>query len=555
MIKNLLLLSIFTYGVTAFTKSNFAQYDAAAETLKIISSMKVGKADWPQMGGSSLRNNVGSVEGLPTSWDVSSGQNIRWSASLGNTTYGNPVVANGKVFVGTNNGAGYLQRYSKEVDLGVLLCFDEKDGRFLWQHSSEKLESGKKHDWPDQGICSTPLVDGNRLWFVSSRGEVVCLDTEGFYDGKNNEWSGEPNEDKYEADVIWVYDMMKLLGVSQKYMANCSVTCAGDLLFVCTSQGVDEDNNPSDAPSFICLNRQSGELIWSDSTPSMNVLHGQWSSPAFAELGGVPQVIFGAGDGWVYSFLAAGESGKAKPLWRFDCNPKQSRYVAGGSGDRNHIIAPPVIYDGKVYVAVGEDPEYGEGPGHLWCIDPTRRGDVSPTIVVNKADTKVPLPPKRLQALVEEDGDVEQDNPNSAAIWHYVGEKPGEFESTMHRACGGVAIKDDILLIADFSGLLHCLDAQTGKTHWTHDLFAACWSSPLILGNRVYLADEDGDVAIFALSQTLELLQEINVESAIYSTPTAANDSLYISTRNRLFAIQEGAQFDSSKSGDSADAN
>ena len=161
-----------------------------------------------------------AFEGIPTNWD-GGGNEYSMECAAGSTTYGNPVVANGKVFVGTNNGAGYVSRYSKEVDLGVLLCFDERDGRFLWQHSSEKLESGKKHDWPDQGICSTPLVDGNRLWFVSSRGEVVCLDTEGFYEGNNDGWTGEPNSNQEEADVIWVYDMMEQLGVSQRYMSNC----------------------------------------------------------------------------------------------------------------------------------------------------------------------------------------------------------------------------------------------------------------------------------------------------------------------------------------------
>ncbi len=57
-------------------------------------------------------------------------------------------------------------------------------------------------------------------------------------------------------------------------------------------------------------------------------------------------------------------------------------WILGGSGTRNNIIATPVIYDGLVYVAVGQDPEHGEGIGHLWCIDPTKRGDVSPTLAV-----------------------------------------------------------------------------------------------------------------------------------------------------------------------------
>ena len=106
--------------------------------------------------------------------------------SLGSQTYGNPVVADGRVFVGTNNGAGHLKRYPSKVDLGCLLAFDEKTGDFLWQHSSEKLITGRVHDWPLQGICCAPLVEGERLWFVTSRGEVRCLDTQGFYDDEDD---------------------------------------------------------------------------------------------------------------------------------------------------------------------------------------------------------------------------------------------------------------------------------------------------------------------------------------------------------------------------------
>jgi outer membrane protein assembly factor BamB len=117
---------------------------------------------------------------------VETGKNIKWSAKLGHQTWPGPIVANGRVFIGTNNSRGYIKRFSRQVDLGCLLCFDEKTGKFLWQHSNRKLNSGRVHDWPFQGIVATPVVDGGRLWYVTSRGEVVCLDTAGFADGKNN---------------------------------------------------------------------------------------------------------------------------------------------------------------------------------------------------------------------------------------------------------------------------------------------------------------------------------------------------------------------------------
>ena len=515
-------------------------------------------ADWNQWGGSASRNNISNTKGLPTEWtagefDLDTGEwqpatskNILWAAPLGSQSYGNPVVSGGKAYVGSNNGKGYLKRYPAAIDLGCLLAFNIQDGSFLWQDSSEKLPTGRVHDWPLQGICCAPLVEGDRLWYVTSRGEVKCLDTEGFRDGENDgPWTAEKVTANDEADVVWVLDMMKQLGISQHNMCSCSVTSAGNFLFVNTGNGVDEGHlnlpNPN-APSFLCLDKRDGKVLWADGSPGANVLHGQWSSPSYAEIDGVPQVLFGGGDGWLYSFDARGYQGKSKLLWKFDCNPKESKYTLGGRADRN-----PVVYEGLVYIAVGEDPEHGEGVGHLWCIDPTKRGDTSSELAVSLKDPTTPLPHRRNQAVIKEDGEVARPNPNSAAVWHYSGfdantNKKLDFEETMHRTCGTVAIGDGLLFIADFSGLFHCLDLKTGQPHWTHDMLAASWGSPLIADGKVYIGDEDGDMSIFALSKEKTLLTEINMGNSIYSTPIVAGDTLYIANKSHLFAIRANAK-------------
>ena len=520
-------------------------------------------SDWNQWGGSPIRNNVSPAKNIPAEWnpgefDATTGvwkpetsENVAWAAPLGSQSYGNPVVAGGKAFVGSNNGKGWLERYPAEVDLGCLLAFDITDGSFLWQDSSEKLPTGRVHDWPLQGICCAPLVEGDRLWYVTSRGEVKCLDTEGFRDGENDgPFTGEKLSAENEADVVWVLDMMKQLGVSQHNMCSCSVTGVGDFLFVITGNGVDEGhiNLPNfNAPSFLCVDKRDGTVLWADNSPGANVLHGQWSSPAYAEIDGVPQAIFGGGDGWVYAFDARGEQGRAKLLWKFDCNPKESKYTLGGRADRNHIIGTPVVYEGLVYIAVGEDPEHGEGVGHLWCIDPTKRGDVSSEIAVSLKDPTTPLPHRRNQAVIQEEGEVARPNANSAAVWHYPGfDADGngklDFEETMHRTCGTVAIADGLLFVADFSGLFHCLDVTTGKPLWTHDMLAASWGSPLIADGKVYIGDEDGDITVFALAKEKEILAEINMGNSVYSTPIVAGDTLYIANKSHLFAIREGAK-------------
>jgi outer membrane protein assembly factor BamB len=615
---------------------------------------------WNQWGGTSLRNNTPIGEGIPTEWapgefDRKTGawapetaKNIKWASLLGSQTYGNTVVAAGKVWLGTNNSGGYLKRYPGEtVDLGCLLCFDEKDGKFLWQHSSEKLPTGRVHDWPLQGICCSPLVEGNRLWFVTSRGEVRCLDVEGFYDGEDDgrpekeeparlfdvvraddpaldkvggyqadldkgklpadlrprfaaagmplpdgevavkvddkakgaakRWTFQAKvngkdrdftmvlagprlsvfkiitpDDKEEADVIWAYDMMKELGISQHNMCSCSVTSFGDILFVNTSNGVDESHSvipAPEAPSFMAMDKNTGKVFWTDNSPGRNVLHGQWSSPTVAVIGGVPQVIFGGGDAWVYSFKAdKGKDGKPELLWKFDINPKDSILELGGRGTRNDIISTPVVYDDKVYFCTGQDPEHGEGVGILWCIDPTKRGDISEKLAVNRADPKKPIPVKRVQAVVEADGDMAIDNPNSGVVWKYMnhdadGNKKLDFEEQFHRSISTVAIKNDLLFVPDFSGLFHCVDAKTGKTLWNYDMLAAAWGSAMIVGDKVYIGDEDGDIAVFNLTKEKhDPIAEINMGNSVYSTPIVANNVLYIANKDHVFAIAEGAK-------------
>ena len=513
--------------------------------------------DWPQWGGSPARNNAPRGKNIPAQWNVgqferktgkwlrTEAKNIKWVAKLGTEGYGSAVVAGGKIFAATNNGAAYLKRYPAKVDLGCLLCFNQSDGRFLWQHSAEKLKAGRTIDWPQQGICCCPMVRGDRLWLVTNRGEVVCLDTQGFADGQNDgPFTAEAATGAGESDVVWRYDMMRELGSVQHNMCSCSVTAVGDLLLVNTSNGVDgthETIPAPEAPSFIALEAHTGKLVWADGSPGRNILHGQWSSPAAAVLGDVPQAIFAGGDGWVYSFLARPtDSGKPELLWKFDCNPKRAHWGGGGVGDRNNIIATPVIHNGRVYVATGQDPESGEGQGDLWCIDPTGRGDTSAEVVVDK-DGK-PVPPSRIQAVDEDAGQQVRPNPNSAAVWHYRGHDANgdgtlDFEETMHRALGMVAIKDGLLVIGDFAGLVHCLDADTAKVHWTYDVLATIWGAPLLVDGKVYIGDEDGDVAVFELSPQLKLLAENNMGDSVYSTPVVADNILYITSRSRLFAI------------------
>jgi outer membrane protein assembly factor BamB len=446
--------------------------------------------DWPMWGGSPERNMVSTMTGLPTTWDVKTGANVKWVAQLGSQTYGNPVVAGGVVLVGTNNE---LVRDPKQAgDRGVLMAFRESDGEFLWQATHEKLSSGRVNDWPYQGVCSSPLVQDGVVYYTSNRGEVMAVDLDGFRDGAND---GPVTDEKLttekDADILWRFDMMEEVGTFPHNMSNASPVSHGDLIFVNTSNGQDEShvNVPSPkAPAIIAINRKTGKLAWEDNPVEDRILHGQWSSPAVATVGDTVQVIVGQGDGWV----RGNDAVTGERLWEFDTNPKDSVWPK----TRNEVISTPVIHDGIVYIANGQDPEHGEGVGHLYAIDPTKRGDITKT----------------------------------GLVWHY---------DKIRRSISTAAVHEGIVYYADFSGFLHALDAKTGQPHWTHDMFAAVWGSPLVVEGRVYLGDEDGDITILQAGRELKVLGEMNMGSSVYSTPVPANGTLFINGRNQLFALAQ----------------
>ena len=418
---------------------------------------------------------------------------------VGSQAYGGAVVADGRVYVGTNNEG--RRDPAIEGDKGVVMVFDAEDGEFLYQMVHDKLTTGRVNDWPLQGVCSTAYMEDGKIYYISNQAHIVCLDAEGFKDGENDgPFTGETDTSELAGDVIWSYDMIGELDVFPHNLATGSPVVVGDVLYTVTSNGVDEGhvNVPSPfSPNFIAIDKNTGELVWESTIVGENILHGSWTNPAYGEINGRAQVVFPGGNGVIYGLDAA----TGEVIWEFDMNPKDSEWILGGRGTRNSVLATPVVYDDRVYIGVGQDPEHGEAPGHFYAIDATGEGDVTDT-----------------HKVWSRDGD--------------------DFYRTMSTA----AIRDGILYITSLSGFLHALDVDTGAEFWTYDTFAAVWGSPFVADGKVYIGDEDGDVAVLRAGREMEVLGEYNMGASTYSTPAVADGVMYILTRNRLWAIQEGAQ-------------
>jgi len=455
--------------------------------------------DWPMLGRDKTRNPVSPEKNAPVEWDVKTGRNIKWRAALGSVAQSEPIVAGGLIWIGTNNEP---PRDASVKDAGgVLACFRERDGEFLYQHvSTVTNEPLHRRSWA--GMTGSPMAERNCLWFVSATAEILCLDIATLRSA-----GGRPKP-------VWRVNMLDDLGIYPTVdvmggKGMCSIGASyRDYIYVITGNGVDwsRSNIPAPrAPALVCVNKNTGKLVWEDNSSGTNILFGEFASPLVIEAGGVAQVIVPQGDGWVRSYEA--ETGKL--LWKFDINPKATKQKQ----DRNFFLNSPVFHEGRVYLAGGRGVEAGEGPGRLICLDPGKRGDLSLELQDRSGGGKP--------------------NPNSGAVWHF-----DELGSTM----SNVAIHDGLVVAVDLRGFVYCLDAATGRKLWQHDMKAHVWGSPLVADGKIYVGNEDGDFYVFELAREKKLLFTTAFDAPVYSSPIFANGVLYIAAQPTLYAIQPGAR-------------
>jgi outer membrane protein assembly factor BamB len=507
------------YSDSAFLSS---QAVAFAITLILLApSHPANAADQPQWGERFSRNMISAERGLPDSFDPATGRNINWTARLGSETHSSPIVAGGRVYIGTNNNEPRDPRH--HGDRGVLMCFDEKTGAFQWQLVVPKINTSVYWDWPNAGICSPPTIEGDRVYIVSNRGEVMCLDVRGMANGnggpfldeaRHSDPSAEASADPSasDADIIWLFDLIKETGVRQHDSAHASILLDGPFLYVNTSNGVDDTHRKiasPDAPSLVVLDKATGRLMARDDEHiAPYIFHSTWSSPSLGFVHGRPLIFFAGGNGTVYAFepLSAslprdGTVRALKKVWQCDCDPsapKQEvhRYNSNRQQSPSNIFGMPVFYRDRIYVAGGGDLWWGKNEAWLKCIDATKSGDVTARGVLW-----------------------------SAPLVRHTMTTP--------------AIANGLVFATDCAQVIHCFEAETGAVCWTHEAEGEMWASPLVADGKVYVGTRRGDFWILAAEREKRVLGRVHCDAPISGTVTAANGVLYVATMTHLYAIAQ----------------
>jgi outer membrane protein assembly factor BamB len=507
--------------------------------------------DWAQWGGGQRRNLVSHETGIPATFhpgkkkrdrlgfDPATAKNVRWMVRLGSENYSGPIVAKGRVYVGTNDEDLDDPRF-RPTRGGVLMCLDEKTGDLVWRLVVPRLEIDRSlvsEDFDDMnlGICSSATVDGGKLYVVTNRCEVVCLDVDGLADGNDGPFRDEARFSvaagaepvalgPRDADIVWRFDMIRELPVFPHDAANCSVLVVGRHLYVGTANGVyDGKVVLPTAASLVVLDKETGKLLGrDDGTISADVFHGQWSSPTIVESPRGERIVYGGGDGRCHGFVPlAADVKPGKPPatldrdWLFDCNPPGYRargdveidYWALVRGKAtsvddtglvvspNEIIGSPVVVGNRVYVGIGQDPVHGPGRGALSCfaVDGTDEG----------AEVR--------------------------KVWQYLG---------IGRALSTVAVADGLVYAAEYAGKVHCLDADTGELVWFHDTQDEIWSSTLVVDGKVYIGSRKG-FTVLAAGREKKTLAVLKLGSPVWSIPCAANKTLFVASQRNLWAVEE----------------
>ena len=217
--------------------------------------------------------------GLPLTWSVPDNKNIAWSVELPGPGNSTPVVWEDKVFV--------TQAVKKEGKR-LLLCFDKKSGKKLWEGGLTYHHPETTHD--TNPLCSgSPATDGERVIVNFASAGVSCFDLEG-----KELWHRDLGQQKH----IWG--------------SGTSPVIVGDVVYL--------NHGPGEFTRLVAMDKKTGKVLWERPEPiregdkeGARGYYGSWSDPLPRVINDKPQLLMS----WPY-YACAIDPATGKDLWKCD---------------------------------------------------------------------------------------------------------------------------------------------------------------------------------------------------------------------------------------------
>jgi len=397
----------------------------------LLAGVGVSSAEnWPGWRGP--RGDGTSTEtGLPIRWDGATNQNIHWKVAIPYGGHSSPVVWEDRIFI---TGADETRARR------MLMAFDRRDGRLIWESDVEDAPLEKKHKL-NSWASGTPATDG-RLIYVTFLDEKEML--------------------------VAAYDMDGMLKWKVKPGVFSSVHgyCSCPVLFEKTV--IVNGDHDGDA-YLVALDRETGATVWK--TPRENRTR-SYCTPIIREIGGRTQMILSG----------------SKCVASYDPRSGQRHWILDGPTEQ--FVASPVENKGLIFITGGFPDK------HILAIDPSGSDRISEASHVkwhhlNKGVSYVPSPVAANEFFFcVSDGGVAScyDALKGDVKWQ---ERLGRHHS------GSLVAADSHVYFLDDDGITHVLKAgPTFEVVATNKLGEEAYSSPAISKGQILIR---GDKHLFCI--------------------------------------------------------
>jgi len=293
---------------------------------------------WPQFRGP-FANGINESADLPDTWDIQTGENIKWKVRIPGLGHSCPVIWEDKLFVATaisGSGSDSLKvgLYGDIDEVGdrsvhqfKLFCFDKNTGELLWERLAYQGVPKTERHTKSSHANPTPATNGRYIVAFFGSDGLYCYDFEGKQVWKKD--FGKMNAGPWtDPGVEWGF-------------ASSPIIHENRVILQCDFLG----------DGFIAsLDLETGEELWRTARDEIST----WSTPNFYKQGGHRQVVVNG-----FEHMGGYDFDSGKELWRL-----------GKGGDAP--VPVPVFGHGLIYIH-GSHGRYSP----IFAIRPEARGDIT----------------------------------------------------------------------------------------------------------------------------------------------------------------------------------
>ena len=404
--------------------------------------------DWPFWRGPEM-NGISRETGIVDSWSPD-GENLLWFKPEF-ATRSTPIVMNGNLYFLANLNPGSEEEGEKVV------CADAATGEVKWENKFNVFLS----DVPDTRVAWSSVVGDPET------GNVFALGVCGYFQCINGE----------TGKTIWSQSLAEEFGLLSTYggRTNFPIIYKDQVIISSIVIGWGEKAKPQH--SFIGFDKRNGQPVWFNGTAPLPD-DTTYSTPVLAVVNGMPQMIFGSGDGTVQAF----QPSTGVPIWRYD------------SSQRGMNITPVVIGDTVISGHSEENLDSTE-MGALFALDMTKKGDITKS-----------------------------------------GERWRNREMFVGKS-SPVVVGDRVYAVED-GGTLLIVDLKTGKKLGREKLGTMGRASLLYADGKLFTCEGNGRWAIFKITDDgLEQIHRLRLDGDVSASPIISHGRLYVTTGAGMYCI------------------